>query len=79
MTEVQATPPSNRPAPPPNRPKVDRRAGDNPVFEWFFAIIDGISDTAHEMLNRGRQSAHDAYDEGWERFDEKTKRRRKKR
>lgn len=66
-----------RKPPPVERPRVDRRPGDNPVLEWFFAIVDGISDTAREVLRRGRESAREAYDEGWERFDDKTKNRRK--
>lgn len=69
---IERRPPSTE------RPRHDRRPGDNPVLEWFFAIIDGISDTAREMLRRGRESAHDAYEEGWERFDDKTKHRRQR-
>lgn len=67
---------SERQPPPVPRPKVDRRPGYNPVVEWFFAIVDGISDTGREVLRRGRESAAVAYDEGWEKFDDKTKRRR---
>ncbi len=63
------------PNPPPKR---DRRPGDNPVFDWFFAIVDGIADTVKEMRDRGRDEANRAYDEGWQRFDDKTRYRRKR-
>lgn len=63
------------PSPQPSR---DRRPGDNPVFEWAVAIFDGIKDTLREMRDRGRDEANRAYDEGWQRFDDKTRYRRKK-
>ncbi len=50
--------------------------GENPVLGWAKAIVLGIGDTAKDMLAEGRRGAREAREEGWERFDEKTKRRR---
>lgn len=49
---------------------------DNPVVGWAKAIALGIGDTARDMLEAGREGAREAMDEGWERFDQKTKHRR---
>jgi|GEM_PF-1275876 len=50
---------------------------ENPILGWAKAIVLGIGDTAKDMLNEGRRGAREAIEEGWERFDDKTKRRRK--
>jgi hypothetical protein len=50
--------------------------GENPVLGWAKAIVFGIGDTAKDMLNEGRRGARQAMEEGWDRFDDKTKRRR---
>ena len=50
----------------------------NPVAGWAKAIVFGIGDTAKDMLHEGRRGARDAMDDGWERFDEKTKNRRRR-
>ena len=47
-----------------------------PVVGWAKAIALGIGDTAKDMLDEGRSGAREAYREGWDEFDEKTKRRR---
>ncbi len=47
-----------------------------PLVAWAKAIVFGIGDTAREMLDEGRRGASEAYDERWERFDAKTRRRR---
>lgn len=44
---------------------------------WGRALVFGIGDTAKDMLEAGRKGAREAMDEGWERFDAKTKHRRK--
>lgn len=51
---------------------------ENPVLGWAKAIVFGIGDTAKDMLDEGRRGARDAMNEGWERFDAKTKHRRQK-
>lgn len=49
---------------------------ENPVLGWAKAIVFGIGDTAKDMLAEGRRGAREAQEEGWERFDQKTKHRR---
>ncbi len=49
---------------------------ENPLVGWAKAIALGIADTAKDMLEAGREGARDAMDQGWERFDRKTKHRR---
>lgn len=49
---------------------------ENPVLGWAKAIVFGIGDTAKDMLNEGRRGAREAMEDGWDRFDDKTKRRR---
>ena len=51
---------------------------DNPIVGWAKAIVFGIRDTAQDMVEEGRRGAQEAYYDGWERFDEKTKNRRKR-
>ena len=61
--------------PRPGRSRRDRLE-DNPLVGWAKAIAGGIADTAKDMLEAGREGAREAMDEGWERFDRKTKQRR---
>lgn len=63
----------------PNGPEAfeDHEPAENPILGWAKAIVFGIGDTAKDMLNEGRRGAREAMDEGWERFDSKTKQRRK--
>lgn len=49
-----------------------------PVVGWAKAIALGIGDTAKDMLAEGRRGARDAMNDGWERFDDKTKNRRRR-
>ena len=46
------------------------------LVSWGRAIVLGIRDTADEMLDEGRKGAREAFDEGWEKFDTKTRYRR---
>jgi hypothetical protein len=67
------------PGSPEGEPKQRRDWRDleeNPLVGWAKAIALGIADTARDMLEAGRESARQAMDEGWERFDRKTKHRR---
>jgi hypothetical protein len=50
--------------------------GDNRVVGWAKALVFGIRDTAKDMLDEGRRGADEAYEQGWRRFDSKTKTRR---
>ena len=59
------------PEPPGSRP-------ENPLIGWARAIALGLRDTADDMLEAGRKGANEAYNEYWDRFDEKTKHRRKR-
>jgi hypothetical protein len=56
---------------------LEEPASENPILGWAKAIVGGIGDTAKDMLDEGRRGAHEAMENGWERFDAKTKRRRK--
>lgn len=59
------------------RDRLRARANENAVVGWARAIALGIRDTAEDMLDEGRKGAHEAYEEGWKRYDAKTKHRRK--
>ena len=50
---------------------------ENPVVGWAKAIVFGIGDTAKDMLSEGRRGAREAMEQQWDRFDAKTKHRRK--
>lgn len=71
--------PASRPLAGPRPPAT--QAGPSPrpdpETDWLTAVFLGIRDTAKAMLEAGRKGAHDAYDEGWERFEAKTKHRRR--
>ncbi len=69
--------PAVRPPHAPARPAAEPRE-EHGLFGWARAIAFGIRDTAHDMLDEGRKGAHDAYEEGWRRYDQKTKHRRKR-
>jgi len=55
----------------------DADSGENPILGWAKAIVFGIGDTAKDMLNEGRRGAREAMSDSWDRFDAKTKHRRK--
>ena len=46
------------------------------LLSWAKAVWGGIQDTANDVLDAGRKGASEAYDEGWQRFDQKTRLRR---
>ncbi len=46
------------------------------ALSWAKAIWGGIQDTSKDVLDAGRKGASEAYDEGWTRFDNKTRFRR---
>ena len=49
---------------------------ENPILGWAKAVVLGIGDTAKDMLHEGRRGAREAMEDGWDRFDSKTKHRR---
>ena len=49
---------------------------ENPILGWAKAIVFGIGDTAKDALAEGRRGAREAMEQGWDRFDQKTKHRR---
>ncbi|WBL37045.1 hypothetical protein O0235_05630 [Tepidiforma flava] len=69
-------PEDTAPGPEPLAPEPPERE-EHPLIAWARAIVLGIGDTARDMLEAGRQAAREAMDEGWQRFDEKTKHRRR--
>ena len=69
-----APPPAPADPPAPSRAPQD---GEHPIISWARAIVGGLSDTAREVLDEGRRGAAEAYDEGWRRFDGKTRFRRR--
>lgn len=58
-------------------PPDDEPSEENAIIGWAKAIVFGIGDTAKDMLDEGRRGARDAMEHGWDRFDAKTKHRRK--
>jgi hypothetical protein len=54
----------------------ERENDEHAVVAWTKAIFGGIKDTARQVLDEGRRGAEEAYDEGWRRFDDKTRFRR---
>lgn len=68
-----------RELPPLRRPRREEPEAetDHPVVSWAKAIAGGIKDTARQVMDEGRKGANDAYDEGWRRFDDKTRFRRR--
>jgi hypothetical protein len=63
---------------PGSAPEPLEQAADNPIVGWAKAIVFGIRDTAKDMLDEGRRGADEAYEQGWRRFDTKTKNRRQR-
>jgi hypothetical protein len=60
-------------------PDSSPRSTENPVLDWVRALAFGLRDTAKDMLDAGREEAHGAYQEYWQRYDAKTKQRRERR
>lgn len=56
---------------------LDDEPEENPIVGWAKAIVFGIGDTAKDMLAEGRRGAREGMEKGWDRFDAKTKNRRK--
>jgi hypothetical protein len=67
-----ALPPLRRARQPEQEPDTD-----HPVVSWAKAIAGGLKDTARQVMDEGRKGANEAYDEGWRRFDDKTRFRRR--
>lgn len=44
---------------------------------WARAVALGVRDTLQDMLDEGRRGAREAYEERWERFDAKARKRRR--
>ncbi len=63
----------------PPAPAPQAATHEFPLIAWARAIAFGIGDTARDMLDEGRRGAREAYDDGWRRFDAKTRFRRRKR
>ncbi|HNM77774.1 MAG TPA: hypothetical protein PKI89_05390 [Tepidiformaceae bacterium] len=61
----------------PSPAPLEAEPGENPLVGWAKAIVYGIGDTAKDMLAEGRRGAREAMEQGWDRFDAKTKHRRK--
>ena len=59
------------------RPVAKPEPTENPILGWAKAVVFGIGDTAKDMLEEGRRGAREGMEDGWDRFDAKTKRRRK--
>lgn len=55
------------------------RGAVDEALGWMRAFGLGVRDTAKDMLEAGRREAREAYGEGWDRFDQKTKKGRYRR
>ena len=63
---------------PPEALQDSKGEHENPVLGWARAVVFGVRDTATYMLDEGRRGAREAQEDGWQRFDDKTKNRRKR-
>ena len=72
---VETNVPANLPSPVPE-PKRRTELAELPAVDWAQAVVKGIGDTAKQVLREGRRGAQQAYDDGWRRFDDKTRYRR---
>ena len=61
----------------PMEPAFEDEPRENPILGWAKAIVGGIGDTAKDMLEEGRRGAREGMETGWDRFDAKTRHRRK--
>jgi hypothetical protein len=61
-----------------DEPAQRRRVPGSAAFGFVQAIGLGLKDTATDMVRAGREGAAHAYDEMWERYEAKTKHRRKR-
>ncbi len=55
-------------------PKILRT---NPVATWLEDAWDGLTDTTHDAVARGRRAARETNNQQWREYDAKTKYRRK--
>lgn len=53
------------------------RRVERSALSWAKAIVGGIRDTAHAVVDEGRKSANETYEERWEEYEAKTKHRRR--
>lgn len=53
------------------------KAARVPFWGWVEAVLGGVRDTARAMLDEARAGAREGYEEGWRRFERKTKRPRR--
>jgi hypothetical protein len=58
-------------------PGAARSPRENPVIGWARAIALGIRDTAQDVLHEGRRGARAKQSQMWNKFDSKTKHRRR--
>lgn len=68
--------PDERIVPPPEPEEREGGGGFGPLA-WARALVLGVRDTAKDMVDEGREGAHEAYEDGWRRYASKTRRRRK--
>ncbi|HEY4668560.1 MAG TPA: hypothetical protein VIH05_02160 [Tepidiformaceae bacterium] len=69
--------PDERVVPPPVPPERREEGGGFGPLEWAKALVMGVRDTAHDIVDEGREGAREAYDDGWRRYAAKTRRRRR--
>ena len=69
--------PDERVVPTPVPPERREEGGGFGPLEWAKALVMGVRDTAHDIVDEGREGAREAYDEGWRRYAAKTRRRRR--
>jgi hypothetical protein len=59
------------PGAPPREPR------ENPIVGWAKAIFGGIRDTAQDVVDEGRRGARAKQSQMWDKFDSKTRHRRR--
>jgi hypothetical protein len=50
---------------------------ENPIVGWARAILGGIRDTAQDVVDEGRRGARAKQSQMWDKFDSKTRHRRR--
>jgi hypothetical protein len=46
------------------------------IVTWVRALVQGVKDSFRDVIDEGRRGTNEAYEEGWRRFERKTRHRR---
>ncbi len=60
-------------------PAGERLPGLSSILEWSRALVGAVRDTVRDVADETKQGIAEAQEEAWKRFEEKTKRPRRRR